>query len=135
MKERDKYCLNKLLSGIDLENGIQCKREIHIIKECLWESTLDIWSVKSVFFSEINQYEIYKCFILKFEFSFAGFMNPNVDLFHYMLKGIAYSDKVDKINANNIKTFYENSLILDGRIGSEFVKNVIYENGSWYLKG
>lgn len=62
-------------------------------------------------------------------------MNPNVDLYHYTFKGIAYSDKVDKINANNIKTFYENSLILDGYIGNEFVKNVIYENGSWYLKG
>lgn len=135
MKKIEKYYLNKLISGIVLEKGVQCKKEVRIIEDCIKESTLDIWTTKNVFFPEINQYEVYKCFILKFEFCFGAFINSYVDLFHYTLKEIIYCDKVDEINANNIKIYFQNGLKLDDCTGSEFVKKVIYEDGSWYLKG
>ena len=64
-----------MISNFELEKGVSCKREVQIIADNIVESTLDIWSIKSIFFPEINQYEIYKCFILKFEFSFAGFIS------------------------------------------------------------
>lgn len=123
------------MSSVELEKGVSCKREVRITTDSIMESTLDIWGVKSMFFPEINQYEIYKCFILKFEFSFAGFINPKVDLFHYTLKYIAYCDKVDEINVNNIREYFENSMILDKHAGIELIKKVIYENGNWFLKG
>lgn len=122
VREIEKNCLNKLISSTGLEKEIQCKREVQIIEDCIKESTLDIWGIKSMFFPEINQYEIYKCFILKFEFSFAGFINSKVDCFHYTLKKIAYCDKIELVNADNIKEFFESGMIVDKHTSTEFVK-------------
>lgn len=135
MKEIEKYYVNRLLANVGLEKGVQCKREVRIIEDCIEESTLDIWTVKDIVFPETNQYEIYKCFILEFEFSFGGFINPNKDLFHYSFKNIVYCDKVGEVCEDNIRKYFENGMRLDIHTSSDYIKKVIYENGIWYLKG
>ena len=130
VREIEKYCLNRLISSRGLEKEIQCKREVQITDDCIMESTLDIWGIKSMFFPETNQYEIYKCFILKYEFSFDGFVNSKIDLFHYTLQKISYCDRIERVNSNNIKEFFESGMIFDKHTSIEFIKKVIYEDGN-----
>ena len=93
------YNLEKLVRGeFKLEEGIQRKKELMITEDNICKSTLDIWCRKEEFHPELFQYEVYKCFILRFDLSYSCFFNPEVDMFHYTLKDIVYTDKIDESN-------------------------------------
>lgn len=145
----DWYNINRLIKGnIKLEKGVQCKKEIKIIENNIVDSTLDIWCRKQIYHPELIQYEVYKCFIIKYELAYAGFFNPNVDWYHYTLKDIAYTDKIDEFPRDmsessveylgrkgmDAKQFFENSMILDKYSSSEFIGQVKYENGEWHFR-
>ena len=134
MKEIEKYCLNRLITKVGIEKGNRYEKETHIVEENISQSTLDIWTEKNVFFPEVFQYESYKCFILKFELAFGGFINPKVDLFHYTLKDVVYCKKSSQINSGNIRYFYENGMLIDKHRSSRFIQKVAYEDGSWRLR-
>lgn len=75
------YNLEKLVRGeFKLEEGIQRKKELMITEDNICKSTLDIWCRKEEFHPELFQYEVYKCFILRFDLSYSCFFNPEVDM-------------------------------------------------------
>ena len=131
------YNINRLIKGnVDLGKDVQCKKEIKIMEDCIYNSTLDIWCKKELQHPKLIQYEVYKCFIMKYEFAYSGLFNPDVSLYHYTLKDIAYTDKINDFSGNDINAniFFENCLIIDRHGSSEFIKKVKYENGEWYLR-
>lgn len=128
------YNLEKLVRGeFKLEEGIQRKKELMITEDNICKSTLDIWCRKEEFHPELFQYEVYKCFILRFDLSYSCFFNPEVDMYHYTLKDIAYTDKIDEFRSGNAKEFFDNCMIIDKKTSSEFVNHVYFENGEWYF--
>ena len=81
--------LERLLNEkFDLKDVKRYKKELNIVKEHLEQSTLDIWSKKECPVPETEQTVTYKNYILEFEFAYAGFVNENVDLYHYIVKKI-----------------------------------------------
>ena len=54
-------------------------------------------------------------------------------MYHYTLKDIAYTDKIDEFRSGNAKEFFDNCMIIDKKTSSEFVNHVYFENGEWYL--
>ena len=106
------YNLEKLVRGeFKLEEGIQRKKELMISEDNICKSTLDIWCRKEEFHPELFQYEVYKCFILRSDLSYSCFFNPEVDMYHYTLKDIAYTDKIDEFRSGNAKEFFDNCMI------------------------
>ena len=104
----DDYNIGKVMNErVELENGFQYKKEIRIEEDCIKRSTLDIWCKKEVFHSELIQYEIHKCYILKFELLFSMFLNSAVDLFHYTLKDMILCDKIEEVTEENIAEYFE----------------------------
>ena len=134
----DYYNINRLIKGnVDLGKDIQCKKEIKIMEDSIYNSTLDIWCKKEVQHPKLIQYEVYKCFIMKYEFAYSGLFNPDVNLYHYTLKDIAYTDKIDNFwgDSADADKFFASCLIVDKYGSSGLIKNIIYENGEWYFKG
>ena len=86
---------------------------VHIIEENIAGSTLDIWGEKNIPHPKLTQYEIYKCFILRYELAFSGFINPIVDLYHYTLKDIVYYDKIMEVKEDNIDQCFERGKLID----------------------
>lgn len=129
----EKKCLERLLAIKEFDE-VQRKREVYINEEHIAESTLDIWCKKRVPYPKLIQYEVYKCFILKFELAFSGFINPVVDLFHYTLKDIVFCDNVNEINSKNIANMFESSRKVNKHTRSQFIRSAKYVNGEWYLK-
>lgn len=113
VKEIERNCLEKLLATIEFEKGIRSKKELHIIEENIAGSTLDIWGEKNIPHPKLTQYEIYKCFILRYELAFSGFINPIVDLYHYTLKDIVYYDKIMEVTEDNIDQCFERGKLID----------------------
>lgn len=137
------YNIKRLIKGkVELRKDVQCKKEIRIIEDNIYNSTLDIWCKKEVEHPRLIQYEVYKCFVLKYELAYSGFFHPEFDIFHYTLKSIAYTDNIDDFpidsgDENSLEyanQFLENCRVLDRNIISEFMKNVECENGEWYMK-
>lgn len=144
----DWYNINRLIKdNIKLEKDVQYKKEIKITENNIVDSTLDIWCRKQISNPELIQYEVYKCFILKYELAYAGFFNPNVDWYHYTLKDIAYTDKIDEFPGDmsessveyvgrkgmDAKQFFDNCEILNKHSVSEIIGSAKYKNGKWYL--
>lgn len=121
----EKICLVQLLAIKEFEEDIQSKREMKINEDYMVESTLDIWCKKREAYPKLIQYEIHKCFILKFELAFSGFINPVVDLFHYTLKDIVFCDKIDEVTEDNIEQYYGRGMILDKYTSSAFIRVTI----------
>ena len=135
MREIERSCIEKLLAMKELENGNRITRELLVAEENIADSTLDIWCEKDVVpHPKLTQYEIYKCFILRFELAFSGFVNPVVDLFHYTLKDIAFCDKIEGVTESNIEQCYRNGMVFDKHTSSEFVKLTTFDNGEWYIR-
>ena len=59
MKDLERYCLERLITIVDINKEIENKKELHIVKECMAESTLDIWCEKKEVHPKLIQYEIY----------------------------------------------------------------------------
>ena len=116
----EKKCLERLLAIKEFDE-VQRKRELHINEEYIAESTLDIWCKKRVPYPKLIQYEVYKCFILKFELAFSGFINPVVDLFHYTLKDIVFCDNVDEVRESNIENLFEKGIKINKDGTTKFI--------------
>ena len=128
----EKKCLERLFAIKEFEE-VQRKREVYINEEHIAESTLDIWCKKRVPYPKLVQYEVHKCFILKFELAFSGFINPVVDLFHYTLKDIVFLDNVDGVTESNIEYFFEKGFKINKDDAAKFIKKIIFENDKWYV--
>ena len=105
----DDYNIRKVMNKtVELEKGFQYKKEIRVKEDCIKQSTLDIWCEKEVFHPEVIQYEIHKCFILKFELLFSMFFNSAVNLYHYTFKDMVLCNKIEKVTEKNIAEYFEN---------------------------
>ena len=105
----DDYNIGKVTNErVELEKWFQYKKEIRIKEDCIKQSTLDICCKKEVFHPELIQYEIHKCYILKFELLFSMFLNSTVDLYHYTFKDMILCDKIEKVTEENIVEYFEN---------------------------
>ena len=131
----DDYNIRKLINGnVELGKGIQCKKEIKIIEDCISQSTIDIWCEKRVFHPKLLQYEVYKCFILKFELSYSGFFHPTIDLYHYAFKDIVLCNTIEKVTEDNITEYYENGEFVDREGNTKYIRYTTYEKGEWYIR-
>jgi len=137
------YNYKRLIKGkVTLGKGIQCKKVIKIIEENIYNSTLDIWCKKEMQHPKLIQYEVYKCFVLKFELADSGFFHPEIDIFQYTLKCVAYAENIDEFpiyfsddeeSLELADQFFDNCKIIGKDVCSEFIKNVYYENEKWYI--
>lgn len=96
MYKRDKALIQKALDynpsadvfglGIYTNKGNTSRKEVYIDNDFFANSTLDIWQTKDLFCPEITQYIKHNNLTMEFELSFACFMNPDIDLYHYTFK-------------------------------------------------
>lgn len=106
----------------------------HDIQPRITDSSMNIFAPKDFPYPKLNQFVIYKCFILEFELFFSNFIFSDLDQFYYTLKCIAFCDDVSKITADNIEEVYESCMKIDKHTSSEFIKRTVFDDGTWYLR-
>lgn len=131
----DDYDIRRLIKGnVELGRGIQSEKKIKIVEDYISQSTLDIWCEKEVFHPKLTQYEIHKCFILKFELAHSAFFNPTVDLYHYTFKDIVLCNRIEKVTEDNIIEYFEKGGFVDKKGTTKYIQYTTYEEGEWYVR-